>query len=84
MVITLADAAQQDNIIVHGETEKDGEQEQRQPCRVNLDLLESREVGPNTVPEDKLSGVAGEQPSDNDRQNPDGNNEPSGGGSLAV
>ena len=65
LVVALADAAQQEDVVVHREAEEDGEQEDRQPGLDALDLLEAEQAGADALlrhqHEQPVRGAHGEQ-----------------------
>ena len=51
--VALADPAEQEHLVVHGEPEEDREEEERDPRLDHVHLLEAEQVGAHTVLEDE-------------------------------
>ena len=51
--VALADAAEQEHLVVHREPEQDREEEERHPGLDDVDLLEAEEPGADAVLEDE-------------------------------
>ena len=51
--VALADAAEQEDLVVHREPEEDGEEEERHPRLDDGDLLEAEELVPDALDEDE-------------------------------